>query len=414
MPNIHFGKPKTTFAGKEFVKGTDDTAGTHFERNALGGKDGNSKTNFVGETIDATALVYHTDRTNYTGFKFAPNRVAVMKAGSNTEFRNALSAVTGDVKHTDSRTKEILDKNTASTIESSASNGVEKNVAEVYGYRTFAEPGQFNDVPKDVAGQNNLPLENKQLVHVQYGRVTADLSNQTSFDEFREGIGSSDKLKTYVVDYGAFGAKGTEDHYFYRGINAIDDKGLAELKKANNNKGVLQYYGHAVSYGLNDEYTGEGLSTNAPTAIQAGTAMKFVSGNHAVAHVDLASNHVEGAIYNTWLDVSKAANNADDTTFNGEGTKKAVDLVRFTGTLGSSGNIAGTSVRQDNKKEGVFAANLYGANARELGGVVASNDKTPTGKWGAVFGAIRYDAPAANGIKNNTNTGDRLGLGLGN
>lgn len=271
------------------------------------------------------------------------------------------------------------------------------NVAEVYGYRTFAYEGQYDGKVND-SKVNNLPLENKRLQNVQYGRVTTNLNSHTSFDDFRKGVNLGSGIDTYVVDYGKFGDTGTEDHYFYRGINGITEKQLADLK-TNTDNGILKYWGHAVSYNLKNDYDGSTVSANAPTAIGAVNSLKFVSGNHVHAWIDLSRNHVEGSIYNTWF---------KEGTKPTQGTLVPVDLVKFKGTLGANGNIAGESELTYKDSKGVFGASLYGANAEEMGGVVASNDKTEAGKWGAVFGAINASSSE---IQNATN---RRGLSTGN
>lgn len=265
------------------------------------------------------------------------------------------------------------------------------NVAEVYGYRTFASPEQYTGTVTDLKA-NNLPLENKQLTKVQYGRVTSHLAEHTSFNDFKKGVLQTPAIESYVVDYGKFGADGTEDHYFYRGVDGITPAQLATLQAKG---GILKYWGHAVSYGLNNKWDGSEVSAGAPTAIGANSNARFVSGNHAHAWVNMANGDVGGAIYNTWVVPTE-----NDPT---KGNLKAVNMVEFEGKLAANGNIAGTSkLAYDPSSTGVFGANLYGSQAQEMGGVVASHDKMPYKKWGAVFGAIRTSSSE---IQNATNRG---------
>lgn len=362
--------------------------------------------------IDSTKLIY-----NYTDTHFLGSQVVRPQVKTN-------GLTNGVVQYaTDPKTGEVIletaaidndDKRSAlSRIQLNKVNGYENvaeqnkgegtvdpeknNVAEVYGYRTFAYEGQYDSKVND-SKVNNLPLENKRLQNVQYGRVTTNLNGHSNFDEFRKGVNLGSGIDTYVVDYGKFGETGTEDHYFYRGINGISEKQLADLK-TNTDNGILKYWGHAVSYNLKNDYDGSTVSADAPTAIGAVNSLKFVSGNHAHAWIDLSRNHVEGSIYNTWF---------KEGTKPGQGTLVPVDLVKFKGTLGANGNIAGESELTYKDSKGVFGASLYGANAEEMGGVVASHDKTEKGKWGAVFGAI---SSSASEIQNATN---RRGLSTGN
>lgn len=383
-------------------KGAAGNAKPWRDRTPAEGKGGDAKTDTIGTDV-AKALVYKENLLNYTDTHFdSAQVVSGLQKQSDGSYKEGVAPAPG-VLTTEALSRSQLSKNGGYATASDQKNNTGtknaglKYVAEVYGYRTFPQTGANANFTasgnvKD-ENVNNLPLENKQLAKVQYGRVTTHLSDHTTFNDFKKGINLGSNFDTYVVDYGTFGSEGTEDHYFYRGVDAITPEQLAKFKTEQANKGKLHYWGHAVSYGLNNYYDGNQASTNAPTAIGNTQVGKFVSGNHAHAVLDLAKNTVDGSIYNVWFKVT-------DTTKQ-TGSIYNVDLVRFEGTLGDNGNIAGTSVRQDNKAQGVFGANLYGSNAAEMGGIVASNDKTPTGKWGAVFGAVRHEA-ATGGIQNAT------------
>lgn len=386
------------------------------------------------------AYTYQTNRTNYTdetmpvgmmavpqytngkltGFKYAnttadyanSTKDALTGANVNANAENLLRKSRTDLKIEDenetasSKLSGTTGGTDPSTDRISHENVARKdlNIAEVYGYRTFpagANGYTIGEKPEDYK-LNNLPLENKQLTKVQYGRVTSALSGHSSFDDFREGLplDPTGKLETYVVSYGVFGQDGTEDHYFYRGIDSITPEQLKDLSAKTG--GVLKYWGHAVSYGLDDKWDGNPESNVAPTAIGNTTVGRFVSGNHAHAVVDLKSGDVHGSIYNAWYnqDVADEARRAGNT--DPKAGLYAVDLVKFNGRLATNGNISGTSVYQKDGSTGLFGANLYGSDASEIGGIVASDDKNKDKKWGAVFGGVRVGGGE---IQNATNRG---------
>ena len=249
-------------------------------------------------------------------------------------------------------------------------------VAEVYGYRTFAEGANSSAAQtdiKDVAQANApfLPTNHAQLKNVQYGRVTTQLSGQ-NIDTLKAGlpVGS---LKTKVVGYGEYNKPGTENHYFYRGIDPTTADQLAKLKAAGSKK--LSYAGHALTYG---NIKPAPSATNIPTAI--GVSGQLIEGTRVQATVNLDTNKVTGSLYNTWY-IDKNARN--------------IDVVTFEGTVGKSGSMYGTSINKtDHDSKGMFAATLYNEKATEMGGVVASDAHEPAKQWGAVFGAALTTEPA--------------------
>lgn len=251
-----------------------------------------------------------------------------------------------------------------------------KTVAEVYGYRTFAEGADSSAAQtdiKDVAQANApfLPTNHAQLKNVQYGRVTTQLSGQ-NIGTLKAGlpVGS---LETKVVGYGEYGDKGIENHYFYRGIDPTTAADLTKLKAAGSKK--LSYAGHALTYG---NIKPAPSASNIPTAI--GVSGQLIEGTRVKATVDLDTNKVTGSLYNTWY-IDK---NARD-----------IDVVTFEGAVGKSGSMYGTSTNvTDNNSKGMFAATLYNEKATEMGGVVASDAHDKDKQWGAVFGAALTTAPA--------------------
>lgn len=331
-----------------------------------GGDKGLTKTDTKG-SVEGDAHTYHADRLNYTN----NYKGKVFDESGKELFITDPTKVDPDVSHT------------------RGGKNAEDTVAELYGHRT--QVSNMDEDKKDYTkasttntpdADNNLPLLKARLENVQYGRVTSALDKQ-SLSNFKQGVDlGNDKLESYVGVYGGFGNKGTEDHYFYRGVNNTDKAELAALKAKG---GKLTYEGHAVSYGLDNNYNGFGgvAGVNAPTAVAtvARPEHGLVSGNHVAATLDLTSGKVDGSIFNKWWNGNtKAVQN--------------VNLVTFNGDLADNGNISGTATNKTVTgalQDGVFVANVYGKDGAEMGGSVASNDKSASA-WGAVFGAKQTKA----------------------
>ncbi|OOR98354.1 hypothetical protein B0187_08780 [Haemophilus paracuniculus] len=276
----------------------------------------------------------------------------------------------------------------------------EASVTEVYGHRTFvagnSETGAgdktgnvaINNAPfttlKDTK-QNTRAYEDGQLTRVQYGRVTTNLDGVTK-NALENGYKDGKDLVngTKVVDYGSYGKAGTENHYFYRGVDDTKYRENLASELANvyatggANKtpaGSLQYQGHAVTYGLNHEFnSGAGI----PNAI--GYSQALVSGTHVAANIDLKTKDVTGNLYDVW-----------NTGVSTGKTLKTNQLATFAGKLENDGSIKGDATRTDLgannvNKDGTLDANLFGNKAQELGGALkGKNNEAQT--WGAVFGA---------------------------
>lgn len=325
---------------------------TNADRTENEGLGAPTKTNTMGKDT-GTALVFQEGRVNYT-----------------TNYKGKLVDITSK-KPSNVDVITGLKEDTANNSRSGLGS-----VAEVYGHRTAAEKGKFDADTIEKVGEdktNNLPLQNAKLTKVQYGRVTSDLDKQ-SVKDYKEGLDLG-PVKTFVVDYGKMGDKGTENHFFYRGVDNISAKDLQALVQKG---GVLQFDGHAVTYGF--DHNNFGSEVKIPTAI--GGTIGLVSGTHVTAKVDLGTKAVTGSLYNNWF--SSANNKVVPAT-----------LATFQGTLADNGNIAGTATSAQHNsafKEGVFGATLYGKEAKEMGGIVASNNKAVSNNlnataWGAVFGA---------------------------
>ena len=317
-----------------------------------------TKTASMGENdTDGKAYVYEQDRKNYTH----------KAEGKNVE----------DTK--EARTDERL----------------RSSVAEVYGHRTFVAG---NSEEKNIADGDtvlaNAPFTAKdangkytagsKLNYVQYGRVTSKLHAVQEAD-LKDGKDVA-QYGTKVASYGLHGQEGTEDNYFYRGVNntpysatlASDLKNIYFGSEAP--AGKLHYQGHAVTYNLDKDYEDK---SGLPNAL--GAEYKLISGTHVAADIDLASKNVTGNLYNVW----------EETNTQQQVKERPVELANFAGTLANNGSISGSATKHDGA-QGVLKASLYGAQAQELGGVIASNDTA--NNWGASFGAkvqnTPYQAPA--------------------
>ena len=270
-----------------------------------------------------------------------------------------------------------------------------KSVAEVYGHRTFVEG---NSEVKNIADGDtvlaNAPFTAKdadgkytagsKLNYVQYGRVTSKL-HAVQEAALKDGKDVA-QYGTKVASYGQYGENGTEDNYFYRGVNntpysatlASDLKNIYFGSEAA--AGKLHYQGHAVTYNLDKDYEDK---SGLPNAL--GAQYELVSGTHVAADIDLASKNVTGNLYNRWT----------ETNTQQQVKEHNVELANFAGTLANNGSISGSATKHDGA-QGVLKASLYGAQAQELGGVIASNDTA--NNWGALFGAkvqnTPYQAPA--------------------
>lgn len=322
---------------------------------------------------------------------------------------------------------DVLDKRKARTEfqkNGFASAGrLDESVAEVYGHRTFVtgdsesgrDNGEYNvsNAPfvaagnilnaatnpsaadtgvRKVGGKDDEYTAGGKLKYVQYGRVTSQLDD-VNIDNLETGKNIV-TLGTKIASYGGYGDQGTEDHYFYRGVNSTPySKKLASDLAAyygktvtSNGKttgtpaGVLDYRGHAVTYNLDRDRK---MGDKVPNAI--GYTHHLVSGTHVNAKIDLATSTVTGRLYNVW-----AYND-------GQKRGKVTDeLANFTGTLENSGSISGSSVRLNSdgtKDKGDLVASLFGPKGEEMGGTISSKDVT--NNWGASFGAAVQNSPVS-------------------
>ncbi|MDO4435803.1 MAG: transferrin-binding protein-like solute binding protein, partial [Cardiobacteriaceae bacterium] len=348
---------------------------TEWSKNLVGATTPYTRTEKEGKKT-GTVLLFQTGRADYT-------ETAGYEGG---DLALAKVAVDADLDGSNKAAFKKTDKSETTKYRTAGT------VAEVYGYRTFADASVIKVTEKERGdhAQANLPLVNyvkkddrsgaltgveykgAQLKHVQYGRVTSSL-HEDELDNMKMGV-----LKdTRVASYGLYGNEGTENNYFYRGVDSTNEEQLAKVLAAAKTEGKLTYEGHAVTYGLaKDPRKSDGVI---PTALSGAPADNFFSGTHVAATINVADNSVEGSLFNRFTTVK------DD-----EFTK--VNLVTFKGQLGKDGNIVGSSElaydTTKGNKEGSFNATLYGAEATEMGGALAST-KTDADQWGAVFGATK-------------------------
>lgn len=284
-------------------------------------------------------------------------------------------------------------KNVAETDRAARTDAkLRESVAEVYGHRTFVKGESETANPaNDELNLANAPFTAKKdandkyytagskLDYVQYGRVTSKLHAVKEAD-LKDGKDVA-QYGTKVASYGLYGQDGTEDNYFYRGVNntpysatlASDLKNIYFAPEAP--AGKLHYQGHAVTYNLDKDYK---IDAGLPNAL--GAEYKLISGTHVAADIDLASKNVTGNLYNVW----------EETNTQQQVKPHNVELANFNGTLANNGSISGSATKHDGA-QGVLKASLYGAQAQELGGVIASNDTA--NNWGASFGAKVQNTP---------------------
>lgn len=211
-------------------------------------------------------------------------------------------------------------------------------------------------------------VQTARLQYVQYGRLSNNIDALSAKEKARD--------RSFIYrQYQEHGAPTTVDTYFYRGTHQTS---VEDMKKVQAKGGVLQYFGHALTYGLGPNVPTKG-SQHVPTAFGS-TAKEATIGNFAQAKYDIAKNQVTGSIYNL---VRK-----DETDTKAPFEKR--DLATFDG--GVSGNtVIGQSKKVGTEEVGSFTGSFYGPQANEFGGNIASITRAQgyaEPKWGAVFGAV--------------------------
>ena len=232
----------------------------------------------------------------------------------------------------------------------------------------------------------SIGAEPMTLQKVQYGRVTSNLDLVSGEGPLGDGF--------LRAPFAKKGEGDSVDNYFFRGVDATTIEQMAALPQ----EGTVKYVGHALMYGINNDFHGMTGDTHAvepnknlPNAFNGlgrapagGGGMATIGlGNFVEADVDFGAHKVKGDVYNAWL--------VDDT-------KPGVvhdKLVSFEGDI-TGNTVLGKADRaydpgNDNAE---FRAAFFGSMADEMGGAfnsVASEDKYgsayETGDWGGVFGA---------------------------
>ena len=249
----------------------------------------------------------------------------------------------------------------------------------------------------------SIGAEPMTLHKVQYGRVTTNLDLAAGEGPLGEGFLRAPFAKKNTSD--------SVDNYFFRGVDATTIEEMAALPK----EGGATYNGHALMYGLNNDFHGitgdvhRNTKKDLPNAFDGGGRAKENAslgfGNFVEANVDFATRKVKGDVYNAWLVDTTKPNVVHDK------------LVAFEGDI-IGNTVIGTADRTyaPGNDKADFRAAFFGSKAEEMGGSfnsVAHEDKYgsayETGDWGGVFGAKK-----TGGGSNNTFQGDDSNSVYGN
>lgn len=233
---------------------------------------------------------------------------------------------------------------------------------------TYVAPYNLETGKADAALNN---VKTARLQYVQYGRLSNNIDALSAAEKDRE--------RSFIYrQYQEHGAPTTVDTYFYRGTHQTT---IDQMKEVQAKGGTLQYFGHALTYGLGPHVPTKG-SQHVPTAF-GGAKKEATIGNFAQAKYDIAKNQVTGSIYNL---VRK-----DETDTKAPFERR--DLATFDG--GVSGNtVIGQSKKVGTEEVGSFTGSFYGPKASEFGGNIASitrKEGYAEPKWGAVFGTILHE-----------------------
>lgn len=222
-------------------------------------------------------------------------------------------------------------------------------------------------------------VELLKLEDVQYGRLTANVDALAA-----NPLSNADGRNTHI--YRPFENKQTQasvDNYFARGTNPTSAANMLQVKTANPNM-VLQYLGHARTYGLNKDASTNNITQS--TAIGNRVVENF--GDFVEARYNTATDSVNGTVYNFVRETSTAADSAG-TEF------QKNDLITFAGNV-KGNTVFGTAVAKATvngvNQQGDLKASFFGNNAQELAGNITSTtqqDVYSNTKWGSVFGAQR-------------------------
>ena len=219
------------------------------------------------------------------------------------------------------------------------------------------------------------------LKKVQYGRVTTQLDLASGEGPYGDGF--------LRAPFAVKGSQDSVDHYFFRGIDATSIEDMPQ-------NGSAIYNGHALMYGINNDFHGVTGNVNVippkqdlPNAFDGGARVRGSAtlglGNFVEANVDFGTRKVKGDVYNAWL-----VNENKSTVVHDK-------LVAFEGDI-TGNTVIGKADRAyiPGNDEADFRAAFFGKQAEEMGGSfnsVKPDDKYGSayevGDWGGVFGAAK-------------------------
>ena len=258
------------------------------------------------------------------------------------------------------------------------------------------------------ADKYSIGAEPMTLHKVQYGRVTSNLDLASGEGPLGDGF--------LRAPFGKKGTGDTVDNYFFRGVDATSIEDMAKLPQ----EGSATYNGHALMYGINNDYHGITGNVNVtppkkdlPNAFDGrsqhlgnGSTATLGLGNFVEANVDFATRKVKGDVYNAWL-----VDEAKSTVVHDK-------LVAFEGDI-TGNTVIGKADRTyvAGNDEATFRAAFFGSKAEEMGGAfnsVKPDDKYGSayevGDWGGVFGAKKtgsggntFQGDDSNNLYGNTN-----------
>lgn len=230
------------------------------------------------------------------------------------------------------------------------------------------------------------------LKKVQYGRVTTNLDIDVGEGPYDGGF--------LMAPFRYKNDGAAVDNYFYRGIEATT---IDQMNAVTANNGAARYEGHALMYGIDNDYKGitkvgdVSQKSNLPNAFSIDTPpmgpaqdnARLGLGNFVQAEVDFGTKKVTGDVYNAWLEKQWV----DSQKADGKVTKDL--LVHFKGDI-MGNTVIGTADRTyiagDDQAD--FRASFFGEHADEMGGAFNSVKREQKygsayeeGDWGGVFGA---------------------------
>ena len=276
-------------------------------------------------------------------------------------------------------------------------SGVRSFVSQVESTLATPVQGYYADLDSKPT-QYSIGAKPITLQKVQYGRVTTNL----------DLTASGANLLPNGFLRAPFEKKGTNDsvdNYFFRGV---DETTIEQMNALPSNQ-VARYEGHALMYGIDNNFHGirtDHSQKDLPNAFDGtggknATAHTLGLGNFVEADVNFGTKKVTGDVYNAWLErLDKPGVYKDKlVTFNGD-------------VIGNT--VIGTADRTyaPGDDEADFRAAFYGSQADEMGGSFNSVKATnkygsayEVGDWGGVFGATK--------VGTNTFQGDDGGQNYG-